>query len=144
MIVVYFLSWTFALYWIHRIGHYISFIKKYHLDHHGFILRNGNPGWSWNNLLLFNDTQKSTIDLWITEVIPSFIFSWVTGQWWIIVFYYLWAALLQEIIEHNEHFNVPLLSSGRWHLIHHRLPDKNFSLFFPLWDIVFGTYKNVD
>jgi len=144
MSIIYFFIWTFVLYWIHRIGHRVSFIKQYHLDHHGFILKNGNPGWSWNNLFLFNDTWLSTIDLWITEVIPTLVFSWLTDQWWIFTFYYIWAALVQEVIEHNTNFNMPLLTSGKWHVLHHYQPNKNFSLFFPLWDILFGTHAHVD
>lgn len=94
-------------------------------------------------MFLFNDTWMSTLDLWITEVIPTLIFSLVTGYWWISVFYYLWAAFVQEIIEHNPKFDVfPLLTSGRWHLIHHHNTSVNYGLFTPVWDIAFGTYKS--
>ena len=88
---------------------------------------------------MFNDDWPSTIDLWITEVIPTVIFSWITGQWWITVFYYLWAAFLQEPLEHKRGLNLPLLTCGDWHLKHHIRPDKNFGLFFPVWDKIFGT-----
>jgi len=148
LIVFYFLVWTLLLYWIHRVGHYLSLIKKYHFDHHRFIssqmrIKQNPTSWHWSNLLLFNDTWKSTVDLWITEVIPTLIFSAVTGQWWIIIFYYFWAAIIQETIEHNPDFNIPLLSSGKWHLQHHHAVNVNYGLFFPLWDIVFKTYKPV-
>ena len=143
MFIVYFLLWTFLLYWIHRIGHKISFIKKYHNEHHRHININGMQGWRWNNLLLYNDTKKSTIDLYITEVIPTLIFSMVTQQWWIFIFYYIWAAFFQENYEHNPKLNLPGFTSGKWHLIHHRNYNKNYGLFFPIWDIIFGTYKKV-
>lgn len=142
MFVIYFLLWTLLLYWIHRLGHIIPIIKDFHYDHHRFINTHGNQGWNINNLLLFNDTWPSTVDLYITEVIPTLIFAIITEQYWIFVFYYLWAALLQESIEHNEKVNLPLLTSGRWHLLHHR-SNYNYGLFFPLWDIVFKTHKNV-
>lgn len=144
MFVVYFLSWTFVLYWIHRIGHKTPLVKAWHLDHHSYIINNGSPGWHWNNLFLFNDTWTSTLDLYVTEVIPTLLFSWLTGQWWIFVFYYVWAAFFQERFEHNDDINVPLVTSGKWHLIHHRHPTKNYGLFFPVWDIIFKTYKHVD
>jgi sterol desaturase/sphingolipid hydroxylase (fatty acid hydroxylase superfamily) len=136
-----FLGWTFCLYWIHRIGHKTPIVKTAHLDHHKFINIHGKTKWHWNNLFLFNDTWMSTIDLWITEVIPTLIFSWITGHWWISVFYYLWAALIQEVIEHNPKVNMLLLTSGQWHLVHHTNPAKNFGLFLPVWDKLFGTYK---
>ena len=144
MIIVYFLTWTFILYWIHRIIHKVSFLQKYHNDHHKFINQFGMQGWKWNNLFLFNDTKSSTIDLYITEVIPTFIFSWVTGQWWIFIFYYIWAAILQESLEHNKNLNLPLFTFGKWHLIHHKNFRKNYGLFFPIWDIIFNTYRHVD
>lgn len=140
--IVAFFTWTLFLYWIHRIGHKTPIVKTAHHDHHKFINIHGKTNWHWNNLFLFNDTWTSTADLWITEVIPTLIFSWITGHWWLSVFYYLWAALIQEMVEHNPKFSLyPFLTSGKWHLVHHRSPDKNFGLFTPVWDIVFKSYK---
>jgi sterol desaturase/sphingolipid hydroxylase (fatty acid hydroxylase superfamily) len=78
----------------------------------------------------------------MTEVIPTVLFSFITGQWWIAILYYIWAALLQESIEHNARVNIPILTSGKWHLIHHK-NDLNYGLFVPVWDIIFRTYKRV-
>jgi sterol desaturase/sphingolipid hydroxylase (fatty acid hydroxylase superfamily) len=132
------------LYWIHRIVHRTLVIKHWHWDHHTYITKNGNQGWQWNNILLFNDTWRSTLDLYVTEVIPTLLFSLMTEQWWIFLFYYVWAAFFQEELEHNKNLNIPFFTSGKWHLVHHRHPNKNYGLFFPIWDIVFRTYKNVD
>lgn len=147
-IAFYFCLWTFILYWIHRVAHQLSFLKKYHVDHHQFILKKFKenctpPGWHWNNLLLFNDTWNSTIDLWLTEVFPTILFSLITGQWWVIIFYYLWAAFIQETIEHNPNFDFIMWSSGKWHLLHHTKGTKNYGLFFPIWDIVFKSNLKV-
>jgi len=146
-IILHFFCWTFVLYWIHRIGHYTPIIRIFHRDHHKFISTNVKENqkpndWHWSNLLLFNDNWNSTIDLWITEVIPTLLYSAVTGQWWISVFYYVWAAFIQERIEHNPTFDIyPFLTSGQWHLVHHKNPNRNYGLFFPIWDIMFRTYK---
>lgn len=137
MFIFYFFLWTLILYWIHRVSHSVPMIRSIHLHHHRFISLHLTK-WHWNNLLLFNDDWVSTLDLWITEVIPTLIFSAITGQWWISVFYYIWAAFVQETIEHNPNFNLPLLTSGKWHLIHHQ-SKFNYGLFFPIWDITFGT-----
>lgn len=139
-ILIYFLLWTFVLYCIHRLVHVIPFFKKYHMDHHKVVVLNKSK-WELNNLLLYNDTKYSTVDLWITEVVPSFLFSLITGQWWVIVFYYFWAALLQEKIEHNQNLKIPFLTSGRWHLAHHRNMSYNYGLFIPLWDKLFKTER---
>jgi sterol desaturase/sphingolipid hydroxylase (fatty acid hydroxylase superfamily) len=132
------------LYWIHRLVHKIPILLKYHVDHHLFINKTGKKSkWEFNNIFLFNDTKKSTIDLWISEVIPTIIFSIVTGEWFIFLFYYLWAAFFQEYLEHNNRINFPLFSFGQWHLIHHKSSNKNFGLFFPVWDIIFKTNKDI-
>lgn len=143
MFILYFFLWTLMLYWIHRIGHKTPIIQRIHWHHHRHINTSAPTSWHWNNLFLFNDNWISTLDLWITEVIPTIIFAYVTGQYWLIVFYYIWAAFIQESIEHNKKFDIPGFTSGRWHLIHHRQPNHNFGLFFPQWDLLFGTYKSV-
>lgn len=129
------------LYWIHRIGHIMPGVRSIHLSHHIFVNKNIIK-WHWSNLFLFNDNVSSTIDLWITEVIPTIIFCVIFQDWLILIFYYFWAALIQESIEHNPDFNIPLLTSGRWHLQHHKSPY-NYGLFFPIWDMIFGTYRKV-
>jgi sterol desaturase/sphingolipid hydroxylase (fatty acid hydroxylase superfamily) len=139
MFVLYFLIWTLILYWIHRIVHLVPVIQCYHMEHHRHIISN-EVTWHWSNLFLYNDNINSTIDLWLTEVIPTLIFSTLTGQLWILFFYYIWAAFIQESIEHNKNFNVPILTSGRWHLIHH-YSKFNYGMFTPIWDIIFNTYK---
>lgn len=138
-----FLLWTFCLYWIHRIIHKIPKLKKIHFAHHRFIAKNPSVRWHWNNLLLVNDNVDSTIDLWITEVLPTVLISILLNAWWLSIFYYLWAAIIQERIEHDDTFNFYPLTSGRWHLIHHKKATRNFGLFFPVWDIVFGTNEKL-
>lgn len=138
-IIITFLFWTFILYWVHRLAHKISIINIYHQDHHNYITQYGTS-WHWNNLFLYNETFKSTIDLWITEVIPTLIISAITGYWWLFVCYYFWVALCQELIEHNPNFDMyPFITSGKWHLLHHKRQKKNFGLFIPLWDKLFKT-----
>lgn len=142
--LLYFLAWTFFIYWIHRLVHMTPILKKIHGNHHAFINNNTSPKWHWNNLFLFNDNRASTLDLWITEVIPTIIFCYITMQWWILVFYYIWASLIQETIEHNPAVDIyPILPSGSYHLIHHTDSTKNFGAFTVVWDILFKTSKHV-
>lgn len=148
--VIAFFAWTLCLYIIHRSLH--AFGKEWfplafeaHSDHHKYINVNNGTSWHWNNLLLYNDTWLSTLDLWITEVIPTVLFSWITGHWWISIFYYFWAALLQEQIEHNPKFNYyPWITSGKWHLVHHNDTEVNFGLFFSVWDKLFKTHQHFE
>ena len=136
-----FLAWTLILYWIHRIVHVVPVLRNIHMDHHLQVTQ-GNVGWSLNNFVLFNDTWMSTLDLWITEVAPTLVFCWVFDCWWIAALYYVWAALIQEEIEHDFEFDVPVLTSGKWHMVHHTYWMQNYSVFIPIWDLVFGTYAS--
>lgn len=100
-------------------------------------------GISWKNAFLYFDSWSSTVDQWLTEVIPTLLFCAVTGQWWLAAFYYVWAGFIQEGIEHNPKVDLyPILTSGRWHLVHHKSDSKNFGVFFPIWDWLFGTASN--
>lgn len=136
--------WTFMIYWLHRIAHKRVFLlTKYHMEHHRFILKN-DPKWHWSNIFLYQDNLESTIDVWLSEVIPTIIFCLVFNQWWILLLFYIWSAFIQESIEHNRKFNVfPFSTSGKWHLIHHLEGPYNFGIFHPLWDILFKTYKPI-
>lgn len=141
-ICVEFLAWTLMLYWIHRLAHRVPVIKRIHFGHHKFIRCHRPPRWHWSNVLLFQDDWISTLDVWITEIVPTVLFCWITGAWWIAVAFYLWSALVQEQIEHNPKFDCyPWLTSGTWHLQHHANGVCNFGIFVTLWDRVFGTFQ---
>jgi sterol desaturase/sphingolipid hydroxylase (fatty acid hydroxylase superfamily) len=60
------------------------------------------------------------------------------NAWWIMLLYYIWAAFLQEELEHSN-LNLYPFTAGQWHMVHHEHPDKNFGLFLPIWDIIFKT-----
>ena len=85
--LLYFMTWTFMIYWLHRTYHSIPFCMKFHQDHHTQIIEGtGSNKWDWRHVFIWIDTWNSTVDQWIMEVIPTIIFSWITGQWWMCVF----------------------------------------------------------
>ena len=138
-----FLLWTFIIYWMHRLAHVWSFMRKYHVDHHAQVTQQTITGLNWKNAFLWFDSWKSTVDQWLTEVIPTLIISAITGHWWLFVAYYVWAAFIQEAIEHNPKINLyPFITSGKWHLIHHEDPTKNYGVFIPIWDLIFRTKQD--
>ncbi len=137
-----FLLWTLMLYWLHRLVHQIPPLRRIHGDHHRCVALDTHLGrWHPYNLVLYSDTWGSTADMWITEVIPTVIFAWLFDAWWILAAYYLWAAFLQEPLEHNDRINFYPWTAGRWHRLHHLNPRCNFGLFLPIWDIIFKTEK---
>jgi sterol desaturase/sphingolipid hydroxylase (fatty acid hydroxylase superfamily) len=141
--IVIFLVWTLYLYLIHRACHTVHFLKRIHRPHHIQVQKNQTTHWHWTNLFLFTDTVGVTVDMWVTEVIPTIIFSSITGHWWLCIFYYIWAAFFQEPLEHNLNNNFYPLTAGKWHLIHHKNLYHNYGLFLPIWDKVFKTEKLV-
>lgn len=140
--VVYFFAWTFILYWIHRFSHrHLTPLSNIHWEHHKCV-QTQQLKWIWPMIFLWQENFKSTLDLLYTEGIPTLLFCAITNQWWILIWWYIWSAFIQERIEHNPNFDFFLLSAGKTHLEHHRNPNYNYSLFFPIWDIIFKTYKS--
>jgi hypothetical protein len=120
-------------------------MSQFHTDHHNQVTQETIQGFNWKNIFLWFDSWKSTVDQWLTEIIPTIIICLITDQLWLFVAYYVWAAFIQENIEHNEKINLyPFLTSGKWHLIHHQDPTKNYGVFFPLWDMIFQTKADLN
>lgn len=143
MFIFYFLSWTLLIYTLHRLVHQIPALSYFHREHHRFV-RENEITWHWSNIFLWNDNFKSTIDYWTTEVLPTLIFSVLTEQYWIMIFFYIYAAFIQERLEHNNNFNLyPFYTSGKWHVLHHTRYPCNFGIITPFWDWIFKTCKSV-
>ena len=128
------------LYCVHRLCHILPYLKEIHWKHHKYVT-NTQPKWMWQNIFLYSDDWNGTLDIIVTEIIPTIIFCYLTNQWWILGVYYIWTAFIQEWVEHNPNVYLPPFSAGKTHLVHHEDWTKNYSLFFPIWDIVFGTYR---
>lgn len=144
MFIVYFLLWTLLLYWMHRAVHVLPYLKDIHKEHHRYVVRSKEYGIALKHLLLIHKSKDYTIDLWITEVIPTIVFSLLTGQIWILVVYYIWAALLQTTVKYDTNFDVFPITWGNWTLLHYRYNTKNFGSVFSLWDRLFKTNKGIN
>lgn len=140
-----YMAWTCLLYWMHRLAHVLPGLQWFHEDHHRVVFQHQYEGqamqWSPMNFLLWNDTGKSTVDLWFTEVLPTLLFCWVFHCWWILAGYYVWAAIFQESNEHDPNVHWPGYMHGRPHLEHHEDPTVNYGFSTPLWDRLFHTYR---
>lgn len=133
-----FIAWTLYLYLLHRLVHITPVIKDIHRKHHVYALTSDTK-WRWNNLFLYNDNWIGTLDFWLTEVIPNLIFCYVFNVWWLFILFWVYAGLIQEHLEHNDKINYTFFTAGQWHLIHHRMYNKNYGLYIPLWDKIFKT-----
>lgn len=133
--------YTLILYVMHIFAHRCPFFWYFHDDHHKQVINGTIEGFNWKNIFLIFDNWKSTIDQWLIEVIPTVILSIYFEAFWLLTFYYIWAAFIQESVRHNKNFNLmPFLTSGEYHLKHHYSGTKNYGVFVWFWDWVFGTY----
>ncbi len=137
----YFLLWSLIIYWTHRSAHMIPFLWQFHHAHHQ-VAYNGELEFSWWNVIGWFNDWPSTLDQWITEIIPMIVFVLVFPDAWpIAVLYYIDGFILAEgLTDHNPRLEIPGLSMGRYHLKHHANPNVNFDLYFHFWDQLFGTH----
>jgi len=136
--VILFFLWTLLIYCNHRLAHILPFYRL-HDEHHKLVSENAEPGPNWKNYFLYLDNWKVTTDTWLIEVIPTLIFSYVTGYWIFSLLHYIWTAFLQERLEHNINLDLYPFTSGKWHMNHHTIYNCNYGLFIPIWDRLFGT-----
>jgi len=144
MFVIYFFLWTLLLYGVHRLVHILPYIKKIHNEHHRYVMRNKDWYIKWEDLYLSRGNNKVTVDLWITEVIPTLLFCAVTGHWWIFGLYYGWSAFYEKTTKYNRDVDVFLVTWGMWTLTHYRRTTLNFGGIFSLWDMIFKTNRGIN
>ena len=135
-------------YWFHRLLHYPKIYQRIHRFHHLEI----NP--SPESSLCFHFVERFSYTVLFS--LPVFITSFVLGVSFQSIMLYLICFDVLNMkghistsndvknfseLEREEGENPNLLYTSRYHHIHHLLPTKNFSLFMPYVDKLFGTYK---
>ncbi len=122
-------------YWAHRLMHKYPKIFAFHLNHH-----KNNEG--QGVLGEFRDYFKGGVIL----LLPLFLYSWSVGLSWFLggVTYGIFAAYAHQLQHENP-------SKCFWmkmpvHYVHHKYNqwNYNFGLGVDWWDIIFGTYKEVE
>ena len=135
----------FFFYWYHRCLHKSTILwqhhKMHHLDPEFDAMTGPRQNWLENFFLFFFSTIPVMILFKLNATDPfgvGFVQGAIIGFWTLLNFQnhsnlriqFGWATVL--------------LTSSQSHRIHHSyLPqhrDKNFVGFFPIWDILFGTY----
>ncbi|OSO82691.1 sterol desaturase family protein [Burkholderia pseudomallei] len=136
--VSYLLVFDFFFYWHHRISHKYPVFWETHKLHHAQENLNGSSAF-------VNHWTDSLLRI-VTVYLPMgvlFKFEPVTLSW------FIFATTFHVIFTHVD-FNVPLgpltpvINGPQLHRIHHTNQperiDKNFAFYFPIWDVIFGTY----
>lgn len=137
MTLAYLATFDFFYYWFHRAQHQIPLLWRYHRFHHADV----------------NISASSTIrHHWLEEALRYF----VLGAPLIVLFddpgrTLPWLGILIGVYGMFIHWNVRLplgplslvIVGPQYHRIHHSLQpehfNKNFTVFFPIWDKLFGT-----
>ena len=132
------LAWDFFQYWAHRAMHAVPVLWEIHKPHHSDTAVNAST--AFRNHLIAHLFQCLAVSTPLALLAPmSVLHVGVT-----IVFFHLYGLFNHMNVRLSLGVLTPVLSGPQLHRIHHsslqRHYDKNFAAFFPIFDILFGTY----
>lgn len=131
--------WDFFQYWFHRAEHKFAILWPVHALHHD----DESVNWStsqrntiWSALLHVFLVNVPTVMVCGLNLVP------IAGAYLLFKTYGLFN---HANIRVDLGFLTPVISGPQWHRIHHGRDEeyfnKNFAAFFPVLDILFGTYR---
>lgn len=134
----------FFYYWYHRTWHKVPFFWQSHKLHHTDTsleaITVGRQSWTEIVLPLFTGLPVAVI----FKLDAIDYFSAGVGGAVIGLFSMVWGPLFHANVKLHLGRASFLLNNPQLHRIHHsRLPqhrDKNFANYYPIWDVIFGTY----
>jgi sterol desaturase/sphingolipid hydroxylase (fatty acid hydroxylase superfamily) len=138
-VLAYGVTWDFFQYWFHRSQHVFPALWPSHRVHHSDASVNATTALRRSVLELF------LIFLFI--LVPTVIVAGVDGTAAPIAFavFYGWGFFNHANIRLSLGPLAPVLSGPHWHRLHHAIDpeyrDRNFAAYFPILDILFGTYR---
>lgn len=138
LFIVYLLAYDFLYYWLHRAQHRYDTLWSIHKLHH-------------------SETQVNVTTTlrvhWLEEVMKAVVivfpvallFDAVPSAGWLATILGLWLFFVHANLKLSFGPLSWLLTSPAAHRIHHSLDhaeaNSNFAVIFPIWDILFGTYR---
>lgn len=133
-----FLVTDFFYYWLHRSQHKIPLLWEQHSFHHSEMSMNASTGirHHWLEIIL----QSLFIGLPLQLFFKLPLVSWGAVSF-ILAF---WSFFIHSNIKLNMGILTSVFTGPQLHRLHHSIQeehfDKNFAAYFPIWDIIFGTY----
>jgi sterol desaturase/sphingolipid hydroxylase (fatty acid hydroxylase superfamily) len=136
--VLLFIAVDFFYYWFHRCQHTNSFLWEQHKFHHSEVSLNVTSSrrvhWLEEPLVLLFIVLPMTL-LFNLQPIPSGFLAFIQV---------LWLQFIHMNLRLGAGKLSPIIVSPQYHRIHHSYQpehiDKNYAVFFPIWDIIFGSY----
>ncbi|MEZ5461575.1 MAG: sterol desaturase family protein [Dokdonella sp.] len=137
--LVFFLVYDFFYYWFHRAQHTLSAAWPLHKLHHSDESVNVTT-------TLRHHWLEEPLRIWLILLPIGLLFDQkpVTVAW---------IATGMILFGYFVHLNLrlplgpltPVIAGPQWHRLHHSIEpqhtDRNFAAFFPIYDVVFGTYS---
>jgi len=134
----YAIIWDFFQYWAHRLQHSVPILWETHALHHDDERLNATTALRFPVLTRFVNFFLVTVP---TVAICGGDLLNIYGSVFLLV---SWNFFNHANIRLDLGWLTPIISGPQWHRLHHGRDDryhgKNFAAFFPVWDIVFGTY----
>ena len=138
-VIVYGVTWDFFQYWFHRWQHESAILWPSHRVHHSDA--------SVNTTTALRRSVFELLLIYIFVLIPTMVLAGADGAAAPIAFavFYGWGFFNHANIRLSLGPLTPILSGPQWHRLHHAVDpefrDKNYAAYFPILDIVFGTYR---
>jgi sterol desaturase/sphingolipid hydroxylase (fatty acid hydroxylase superfamily) len=134
----YFLTFDFFYYWLHRAQQRYAWFWAQHKLHHAEMSVNVTTGQRHHFLEEPIRVFAVFLPLGVVFDVPPPNISWL---WSTLL---LWGYVIHLNLRLQFGWLTPVFAGPQVHRLHHsNLPqhtDVNFAAFFPLWDILFGTY----
>ena len=135
----YALIWDFLQYWFHRLQHSFTPFWFLHALHHDSTALNSTD--AIRNTLWAGVLQGIFIGVPMTLIGANHLLHVHAG----LVLFSVWGFYNHANIRVSHGPLTPIISGPQFHRIHHGVDpqyhDKNFAAFFPVIDVVLGTYK---
>lgn len=134
-----FVGWfvgTFVFYWWHRLRHYSGFWRVFHQIHH-----------SPSRIEVLTSFYKHPVEIVCNSFLSSLILFPFLGCSLLATFWYNFFAATGEYFYHAN-FKSPrwlryFIQTPELHSIHHQIDVHNYNFGdIPIWDRIFGTYKD--
>jgi sterol desaturase/sphingolipid hydroxylase (fatty acid hydroxylase superfamily) len=139
-LVLLYVVYDFFYYWLHRILHHRSIYSFVHKHHH----RQMAP--SRGNLDAINVHPFELISGEYNHLFTLFLITrYITSVHAMTILTFVLLSGLLASLNHTradvKFFRLYLVA---YHDIHHYQPNTNYSQYFPIWDVVFGSFKDTN
>ena len=131
-------AWDLLQYWAHRAQHRFPWLWRFHRLHHSDL--NVSGATSSRIHLLSHLANIACIAIPMALLFPESPLS----AWCAFLFFHCYGYFNHTILPIELGPLTSVISGPKFHRVHHGIAvvhhDKNFAAFFPILDIVFGTY----